>query len=613
MYSKQGQGYHWIPELYRRMNLPVFDGVQQALVSYNQRRHKSDKQKRRRLQLKIERTRDAQQRKNWSKKHGHDTYYDLDDAEDEPDLAPSTSRVRHQVSNKQCKACGSTTHQRSTHRDCPFNKGRGTVVSTPVCDANQLVDGDILPDCDDCVTDGALPSEGSESSDDEGLFEDNIVSGMVCTCGASGRAHNKTCPLNPRNLHSGFSGRVLFGPAEADGSHNPVLHVPDDTSLEPPNEPPAKKRKASGSFKAGDYVCIQNKQLGGKHLVCRVVQETGGLYQLCCKKGVLSYCYSGSELMATSTGASISLDKWRVAPKVSMCSVRGDSDSLEQCSCDLNKLQEDPCTVVHLSDDSDTAAYVWVQCPLYSLTLEDKKDIMALTGWLSDSIITAAQRLMSSTVSGLEPPVLQQTLSFQRHTGEFVQILHVGNCHWCVVSNMGCEEGVVHVYDSSYTRESAVTLRVIASLLYVTGPKMVVKVMNTQRQCNGSDCGVFAIANAYELCCGFDPCKAKFDHKPFRQHLAKCMETQHMSRFPLSGERVVGSRVRSSQSVDLHCSCRMPEAKGDEMASCDGCGQWFHKHCQDIPNEVFSSADDVPWLCSDPNKDISFVASLCSG
>ena len=248
---------------------------------------------------------------------------------------------------------------------------------------------------------------------------------------------------------------------------------------------------------------------------------------------------------------------------VSMRSVRGDSDSLEQCSCDLNKLQEDPCTVVRLSDDSDTAAYtycVWVQCPLYSLTLEHKKHIMALTGWLSDSVITG---LMSSTVSGHEPPVLHQTLSFQRHTGEFVQILHVGNCHWCVVSNMGCEEGVVHVYDSSYTRVSAVTLRVIASLLYVTGPKMVVKVMNTQ----GSDCGVFAIANAYELCCGFD---LKFDHKPFRQNLAKCMETQHMSRFPLSGERVVGSRVRSSQSVDLHCSCRMPEAKGDEMASCDG-------------------------------------------
>ena len=73
MYSKRGPGYHWIPELYRRMNLPVFDGVQMALESYNHRRkaaldvQKSDKQKRRRLQLKIERTRDAQQRKNWSK------------------------------------------------------------------------------------------------------------------------------------------------------------------------------------------------------------------------------------------------------------------------------------------------------------------------------------------------------------------------------------------------------------------------------------------------------------------------------------------------------------------------------------------------------------------
>ena len=381
------------------------------------------------------------------------------------------------------------------------------------------------------MSDGAQLSEGSVSSDDNDTFEDDIISGMVCTCGASGRAHNKACPLNPRNLYPGSTGRVLF---EADGSHSPV-HVPDDKA---PNEPPAKKRKASSSFKVGDYVCIHNKQLGGKHLVCRVVQETGGLYQLCCKKGVLSSCYSGSELTATSTDASIPLDKWRLAPKVSMRSVRGDSDSLEQCSYDLDRLQEDPYTIC-LSDESNTpldTSHVWVQCPLYSLMLEDQKDILAPTGWRSGSVITAAQRLMSqeySTVSVLQPSVLQQTLTFQRHTGEFVQILHVGNYHWCVVSNMGCEGGVVHVYDSSYTRVSAVTLRVIASLLCITGPKMVVKVLNTQKQCNGSDCSVFAIANAYELCCGFDPCKVKFDHKLIRQHLAKCLETQHMSRFPL--------------------------------------------------------------------------------
>ena len=31
MHAKFGTRYHWIPEVYRRMGLPVFEGVQEAL------------------------------------------------------------------------------------------------------------------------------------------------------------------------------------------------------------------------------------------------------------------------------------------------------------------------------------------------------------------------------------------------------------------------------------------------------------------------------------------------------------------------------------------------------------------------------------------------------
>ena len=72
------------------MNLPVFDGVQQLTGTRELQPDeegctyvcKSDKQKKRRLQLKTVCTRDAQECKKWFKKHGHDTYYDLDDAVD---------------------------------------------------------------------------------------------------------------------------------------------------------------------------------------------------------------------------------------------------------------------------------------------------------------------------------------------------------------------------------------------------------------------------------------------------------------------------------------------------------------------------------------------------
>ena len=60
------------------------------------------------------------------------------------------------------------------------------------------------------------------------------------------------------------------------------------------------------------------------------------------------------------------------------------------------------------------------------------------------------------------------------------------------------------------------------------------------------------------------------------------------------GERK--SAVRKPKTVELHCSCRMPEEKGDEMAQCDVCHVWYHHHCMDIPSEVFGESD-VHWEC----------------
>ena len=55
-----------------------------------------------------------------------------------------------------------------------------------------------------------------------------------------------------------------------------------------------------------------------------------------------------------------------------------------------------------------------------------------------------------------------------------------------------------------------------------------------------------------------------------RQHLAECLEKCRLSRFPAVCERrTVG--VRHTQSVGLHCSCRLPKEIGDKnlMAECD--------------------------------------------
>ena len=133
MYEKRGPQYHWVVELFRRLKLPVFDGVQPALEAFNKQRkrnldcRKMDKCKQRGIQLKAERMMDAQRRKEWSKKHSHDTYGSDDSEYDEGEL-----KLKGQKKHKQgqastvgkYKACGSSSHQRSNHRDCPFNKKR---------------------------------------------------------------------------------------------------------------------------------------------------------------------------------------------------------------------------------------------------------------------------------------------------------------------------------------------------------------------------------------------------------------------------------------------------------------------------------------------------------
>ena len=66
MYEKRGPQYHWVVELFECLKLPVFDGVQTALEAFSEQRklnldhEKTDSFKQRRMQLKSERTVDAQ-------------------------------------------------------------------------------------------------------------------------------------------------------------------------------------------------------------------------------------------------------------------------------------------------------------------------------------------------------------------------------------------------------------------------------------------------------------------------------------------------------------------------------------------------------------------------
>ena len=62
-----------------------------------------------------------------------------------------------------------------------------------------------------------------------------------------------------------------------------------------------------------------------------------------------------------------------------------------------------------------------------------------------------------------------------------MQIIFVGGCHWCTVSNIGCGDGVVNVYDSMYSSVSNRTIKLIASLLFSPADQLIVRMMDVGR------------------------------------------------------------------------------------------------------------------------------------
>ena len=71
--------------------------------------------------------------------------------------------------------------------------------------------------------------------------------------------------------------------------------------------------------------------------------------------------------------------------------------------------------------------------------------------------------------------------------------------------------------------------------------------------------GVLAIAYACDLCSGLNSCGARFKHSGIRLHLANCLEQCQVSPFFVLGEQK--SAPRKPRTVELHCSCCMPEEK----------------------------------------------------
>lgn len=208
-----------------------------------------------------------------------------------------------------------------------------------------------------------------------------------------------------------------------------------------------------------------------------------------------------------------------------------------------------------------------------------------------------------SEINGLENT--STLVKFSTHTkSNFIQILHDGKDHWLTVA--GSESNEIRCFDSM--KKSSFphsVLRQIAQLMHTSERQIRIITSPVQQQTNGYDCGLYAIAFATELAFGFNPEEASFNQSEMRSHLLNCYKNQTMDRFPRMKSRV--SRCKKTmQLVEVYCLCRdvffsndVDKDRGNFMAMCSFCGDWFHKKCLNIPLKVFKDDREAKkWKCS---------------
>lgn len=204
IHKKHGLGYHWLPVLFKKMGLPVFSGVEEALKLANTKRMKAleyikseEGIKTRKAWKFNRRVREKQQRENWNRKKGgnHD-YYGTDD-------------IKPEVHDT-CR-CGSTSHLKTTHKDCPFNKG------TKKLDRKKVEVDDNSASDDYSDIDESSLYESDSDMDIELMYQQ-------CTC-PNYPAHLKTCYLSGRNQ---ILPRVLDVELKSFTKHIPIEGVKCD-------------------------------------------------------------------------------------------------------------------------------------------------------------------------------------------------------------------------------------------------------------------------------------------------------------------------------------------------------------------------------------------------
>ena len=173
------------------------------------------------------------------------------------------------------------------------------------------------------------------------------------------------------------------------------------------------------------------------------------------------------------------------------------------------------------------------------LTITDVNQLFG-DDWLTDKHVNAFNKLAHDQfpfLNGFQDQLTLVTshLPYRSPSLDFIQIINISNQHWVCASNVLCMADTVEIYDSKPCHSiGAATLHTqIAKILKVREKSFDLRHIDVQRQKGGSDCALFAMANAVTLCLGGDPHITGYMQKDLRPHLVNCFKAQKLNSFLL--------------------------------------------------------------------------------
>ena len=225
-----------------------------------------------------------------------------------------------------------------------------------------------------------------------------------------------------------------------------------------------------------------------------------------------------------------------------------------------------PITIIVDENSPDPSSWVTIanyypddpDCKL-DLYTENKARILQKTTRLSDSEIHAGKMFLKRDfpfVDGLGDPAINGSHVVPA-TSDFIQIINTG-AHWVCLSTISTTSipGTVKIFDSMYHNANSTSIEHACRVLMYPGEKVTIVNEQVQRQVGGSDCGLFSLAFATDLCHGIDPINQKYNQGSMRQHYVHCLENGTLSPFPKIEKRVPFHLGSKKSLVPIYCVCR---------------------------------------------------------